>query len=265
MLILGTEKTDTILEHLPESYLLIDDGPVIDALTPPKRRKVTHLDFTKHSFNPLDRMDYHKARQFIAILDTVFPEGASTLTKKNANFILLNALLARSWNKTRTRYLDSLIAPPDKEDTGAVDAYQKIQTLLLSPVLLRFLCSPTDRFSFRGILVARLDRAAMGDFDTFVLGNLLIGNYPGTVVIPDFGFYAMTSHIQLMRQKRLMPGVNFLDEVPPVVKRNLLLMDTKVACHTTFEDAECLAGYAGLIRGTNRYNDFIEDCVGNKP
>ena len=254
MLILGTDKTDTILEHIPESFLLIDDGPVIDALVLPKRRKVTRLDFSIHSFNPLKGMDYLKARQFIAILEAVFPEGADTLTRKNSNFILLKALLE---NRARTRYLDTLIAPPDKKDTSAVDAYQKIETLLLSPVLKRFLCSPTKRFSLRGIILARLDRASMSDFDCFVLGNLLISAYPGQVVIPDFGFYAIPSHIQLMRQQRLFAGLHFFDEVAPKIRQNLLLMPTRFARRCTFDDAQTLAGYAGILRGTVAESDFI--------
>ena len=249
MLVIGTNKTDTILEHLPESYLLIDDGAVIDALALPKRRKVTRLNFSHHSFNPLTGMDYYKARQLIAIFGAVFPEGANTLTKKNSDYALLKALLR---NKTRT--LDTLIAP--SKDPTQQDAYQKIDTLLLSPILRRVLCNPTN-FSMRGIVIARLDRAMMDDFDCFVLGNLLISAYPGPVVIPDFGFYAIPHHIQLIRQNRLVAGLNVLDEVPAAIRQQLLLMHPKLGHRCTFDDAEILAQYAGIPRGTNAHTDFI--------
>ena len=255
MLILGTDKTDTVLEHLPESYLLIDDGPVIDAVTFPKRRKVTHLDFSTHALNPLKGMSYQKARQFIAILDAIFPEGADTLTKKTANFIILKALLRHR------KKLDTLIWLPEKPTSGQYDAYQKIETLLLSPLLKHFLTSPTERFSVRGIVIARLDRATLGDFDCFVLGNLLAANYPKTVVMTDFGFYATPPHIQLMRQQRLIAGLSFLDEVPTKIRQQLLLMPTKLARRCTFDDAEILAGYAGLAKGTVAESDFIAAAI----
>ncbi len=259
MLVLGTNKTQTILDTLPESFLIIDDGDIIDRLALPKRRKVTRLDLAAHSFNPLKGMTYQKARQFITILDAVFPEGANTLTKKNANFVLLKALLK---DKKRTAYLSDLLPVPDKKDTGAVDAYQKIETILLSPVLEHVLNRPTN-LTFSGIILARLDRAALGDFDCFVLGNLLISEYRGTVVIPDFGFYAIPSHIQLVRQRRLIAGVNYLAELAPPL-RNLLLMGETIPARTTFEDAETLADYAGIPKHINRYADFIEECMGTK-
>ncbi|MBV9670041.1 MAG: hypothetical protein JOZ43_03705 [Acidobacteriales bacterium] len=252
MLIVGTEKSP-ILEHLPERFLLIDDGPIIDQLTFPARRKITRFDYKTHSFNPLNNMGYRQARDFIALLDAVFPEGQSTLTKKNANFILLKALLSNP------KRLDRLLYPKDN-DPAHTDAYQKIQTLLLSPVLKTVLCRPTN-ITFRGILLARLNRAELGDFDCFVLGNLLIANYPGQVVIPDFGFYAAPHHIALIRRGRLTAGVNFLDEVPTKLRPNLLLMDDKIARHATSDDAETLAVYSGLSRGTVAFTDYVQRAL----
>lgn len=256
MLILGTDKTDTILEHLPRRFLLIDDGMIADELTFPKHYKVTRFDFSKHSFNPLKGMDYQKARQFITILDAVFPEGANTLTKKNSNFILLNALLEK--RKPIDNYLDKFISP--SRDPAQTDAHQKIQTILLSPVLNRVLLNSTN-FSFEGILIARLDRATLGDFDCFVLGNLLIANYAGTVVVSDFGFYGTPAHTQLIRQDRLIAGLSTLDEVPRPLQQQLLLSPPRIACGTTYDDAETLAAYAGIPKGIIRYGDFIEEAM----
>lgn len=252
LLIVGRDKVDTILEHLPDSFLLIDDGTIIDAVSIPPKRKVTTFDVTKHSFNPLKNIDYRRAREFISVLDSVFPEGKDTLTKKSSNFVLLTALLSNP------KRLDSLFPRASKEP-GEIDAYQKIETLLLSPVLERVLCRPTN-FSFDGILLARLNRAELGDFDCFVLANLLITNYKGQVVIPDFGFYACPFHTSLIRQNRLIAGVNFLDEAVKF-RNNLLLIDEKIGHHCTAEDAECLAGYTGLVPHTNIYNEWVQKRI----
>jgi hypothetical protein len=56
-------------------FLFIDDGPLLDALEIPERRKVIWFDASHHCFNPLHGMDYRRARAFIAVLDAVFPEG----------------------------------------------------------------------------------------------------------------------------------------------------------------------------------------------
>lgn len=251
-LIVGADKSP-ILQHLPERFLFIDDGPLIDRLTLPKRRAVTVFDPAEHSFNPLKDMTYHRAREFMAVLDAVFPEGSETLTRRYSNFFLLRALLSS------VEKLDRLIPEPAKKDAAAQDAYQKIQTLLLSPVLEPVLNRPTN-MSFKGTIIARLDRAVLGDFDCFVLGNLLVSQYDGPVVIPDLGFYQTRFHTSLIRQDRLIAGINSFDEVPE--RRNqLLLIRDKEPSQCTAEDAKVLALYAGLEPGTNRYNDFIWSAI----
>lgn len=247
-LILGSHK-EPILNHLPDQYLFIDDGTLIDKLTIPERKKVTIFDPEAHSFNPLKDIDYRKACEFVNVLDAIFPEGADTLTKRYSNFIILRELL----NKPKS--LDTLI----EQSKETMDAYQKIQTLLLSPVLERVLNHKTN-MSFKGTIIARLDRAVLGDFDCFVLANLLISQYAGPVVIPDFGFYACKFHTSLIRQNRLIAGLNYFDEVPSF-KSQLLMIDNKIGSHCTPDDAKLLALYAGHLPGTNAYNDFIDECI----
>src|SRR5437016_486830 len=99
-LIVGADQTP-ILESIKGNFLFIDDGPLIDQLDIPQRKKVVHFDVSKHHLNPLHEMDYRKAREFMAIIDAIFPEGENTLTKKNANFVLLTSLL------DKPTYLDS--------------------------------------------------------------------------------------------------------------------------------------------------------------
>jgi hypothetical protein len=247
--VIGLTKAP-ILEHLPEEFLIVDDGTTIDRI----KRRARRFDVEKHAFNPLKDMTYQRARAFLDVLNAVFPEGENTLTKRNSNFVLLKALLAEP------RMLSELVPKPNPKDTGALDAYQKVQTLLLSPVLERVLETGLS-FPFTGTILAKLDRATLGDFDCFVLGNLLISLYPGPVVIPDFGFYAHKGHMALIRQNRLIAGVSSFDEVPRF-KTELLLVENKIASKCTPADAEILANYAGLRPGSNAFNDFVDGAIG---
>lgn len=249
-LIIGSNK-GPLLQHLPDQYLLIDDGPLIDALDLPARRAVTVLDLAKHTFNPLKDMDYLRAREFVDVLNAVFPEGESTLTRRYSNFVLLNALLGKP------KRLGSLISQPDRKDTAALDAYQKVQTLLLSPVLERVLNRPSN-MSFKGTIIARLDRAKLGDFDAFVLANFLISQYRGPVVIPDFGFYACAANEHLIRQDRLLAGINSFAEKPALLTQ-LSRFKTVIGRRCTIEDAVELAKYqCAALPNTDAYKDFID-------
>jgi hypothetical protein len=72
-LIIGADKT-AILDSVGSSnFLFIDDGPLIDELAIPSRRKVTRFDVKTHHFNPLHEMDYKRAREFVAVIDAIFP------------------------------------------------------------------------------------------------------------------------------------------------------------------------------------------------
>lgn len=246
-LIVGSRKS-AVLDRLPDTFLLIDDGALIDALDIPDRRKVTFFDTARHSFNPVKDIDYLRACAFVDVLKAAFPEGDNTLTKAAFEYQVLDALL------DKPKGLATLVK--DTKDTAY--AYQKVQRLLLSPVLKDVLTRPTN-LSFKGTILARLDRAALGDFDCFVLGNLLISQYAGQVVVPDFGFYAHAGHAGLVRQKRLVAGVNTLSEAGGL-RQLLLTVDRKVASHSTAEDAKVLALYAGLIPGFND-SDFIATCI----
>jgi hypothetical protein len=171
-LIVGADKIP-IFEYVGSSpFLFIDDGPLIDALEIPSRRKVTRFDVSKHHLNPLHGMNYLRARQFMAVNGAIYPFGAETLRRMDSDYVLLNALLEKP------TYLDSSSLPIRKTLLGRT----------------------------RGIVLARLDRAVLGDFDSFVSANLLISQFKGQVIIPDFGFYGREHHISLIRQNRLVAG-----------------------------------------------------------
>jgi hypothetical protein len=144
----------------------------------------------------------------------------------------------------------------DDEVNGMID------DLLVSPVLRRVLCNPTN-FSFnpKSVIFAKLNRAELGDFDALVLGLFLMAQFEGQIVVPDFGFYGREGHVSLIRESRLIAGVNHLSELSPKLRHSVLLIKDKVASGTTVEDAETLASYARLLRGTNGFNDFVQGAT----
>jgi hypothetical protein len=87
----------------------------------------------------------------------------------------------------------------------------------------------------------------LGDFDALVLGLFLIAHFPAQLCIPDFGFYGREGHVSLIREERLIAGVNFLSELSPKLRRSVLLIEEKEGKGTTVEDAETLAAYERIL------------------
>jgi hypothetical protein len=231
LLVGSADKTERLLNLTPHGFLLIDDGPIADVfLSRFPRAKL--FDPTQHSFNPVKGIDYKRARDFATALYTASPEGKDTLTVRNGKRALTRLLLA---NPTR---LDRLTSSSEAD----TEALATIEDLLLSPVLRRVLCKPTN-FSFKGSVVAKIDRAQLGDFDAFILASLLIGQSQGQVIVPDFGFYGRPLHTILIRQDRLIAGINFLTELESSLQQAVLTMEEKTAYRTTTEDARNLLPY----------------------
>lgn len=227
--------------ELPKSGCLFIHDEVPDV---PRARI---FDPLKHCFNPLKDIDYKKARELADLLYTISPQGENTLTVRNGKRALLKALLgAKRFDRIQG----------DEEVEGMVG------DLLASPLLTRVLCNSTN-FSFNpnSVILARINRAELGDFDALVLGLLLTAQYKGQVVIPDFGFYGRDAHIGLVRESRLIAGVNTLAELGPKLRQSVLLIKDKVAAGATAEDAETLAGYARLARGTNGFTSFVDAAM----
>ncbi len=213
-----------------------------------------------HGFNPLKDLGYRKTCDFIDTLDALFSRGESTLTKDTGLDFIADAL------QGSPKSLEKLIPPPDnKSSTGQVWAYGKVQRILRSPILKRMLCSPTN-FSFnpRSTILARVNRAELGTFDALAIGLLLMTQFKGQLVVPDFGFYAREPHADLLHQNRLIAGVNFLEELPPRLRQLVLLAET-VPSAATFDDAETLALYAGKTRNTMDFNDFVSAAMSLRP
>jgi hypothetical protein len=68
----------------------------------------------------------------------------------------------------------------------------------------------------------------------------------------DFGFYGREGHVSLIRENRLIAGLNTLQELAPKLRQNVLLTKDKVASGATVEDAETLARYERLVPGRSR-------------
>lgn len=213
--------------ELPKGgYLLIADEA-------PDFPKPKIFDPAKHSFNPLKGLTPKRAREITSVLYSMYPQGSNTLTVRKGQWALAPALVEAS-------RLDKVRG--DEEVSGLVG------DLLFSPVLRRVFCEPPN-FLFNPVskICARLNRAELGEFDCLTIGLMLLSVFRGQIVLPSGGFYLRDAHASLIRENRLIFGVNTLSELPPKLRQRALLIEEKVPSGTTIEDAETLAGYARLM------------------
>jgi hypothetical protein len=237
---------------LPKGGFLFIDDEVPDI---PRARV---FDPLQHSFNPSKGISYKKAREIADTLYTIAPQGENTLTVRNGKRALLKAMLDGD-------RLDKVepSARTKAEEATAEEVRGMIADLLASPVLEAVLCQPTNfSFNTNSMILARLNRAELGDFDCLVLGLLLISHFQGQIIVPDLGFYGRDAHVSLIREGRLIAGVNFLGELPTKLRNSALLIKDKVASGARPEDAEVLASYERLVPATNAYNEFVQQAVG---
>ena len=220
----------------------------------PKLKLAKVFDPTKHCFNPLKNIDYRKSCDLVSVLMTLFPGGETTLTKEGVPDVLLDALL------DNPRKLSDLFKN-QSADPSHISAQRMVRRLMRSPVLKRVLCS-RQNFSFdTDIILARINRAELGEFNALALGLFLIAQFEGQVVIPDFGFYGREMHVSLIRENRLIAGINTLGELTPRLRQTVLLIEKKNGSRVTFEDAETLAQYRGMVHGTNEWNEYVQQAV----
>jgi len=137
-----------------------------------------------------------------------------------------------------------------------------ITDIFVSPVLKRVLCSPTN-FSFNpnSVIIAKLNRPELGDFHALVLAFSLTTHFRGQLVVEDFGFYGRDVHASLVRENRLIAGVNFLGELAPRLRNSVLLIKEKIGSGATVEDAETLARHERLRPATNAFNEFVDRAM----
>lgn len=229
------------------AFLYIDDEL-------PKKTLAKVFDPLTHSLDPIGRISEAEAKHLAKMIYLAYPQGENTLTVRTGQINLAKLLHVN----------DRL----DLIDTKDEEARLIIDDLLFLPLLKRVLC-PTDNSTFRQkpmqTVVARLNRAEIGDFAAFIIGQILISQWKGQVIIPDFGFYGRETHISLVRENRLIAGVNFLGELPLRLRNAVLLIGDKHAHHALYDDAELLAKFKGLrpdpTRDDNDFNKFVRSAM----
>jgi hypothetical protein len=93
-----------------------------------------------------------------------------------------------------------------------------------------------------------------------ILGSVLISQFKGQIVVPDFGFYARDFHTSLVRENRLIAAVYSLAELDEKLRQMCLLME-KTPLQCTWDDAQTLARYEGLVPGTVGHSAFVEAAM----
>ncbi len=247
----GRRNTDWLIQHADQPCLLISDPPTADLFLQHKQGRI--FDPLKHSFNPLANMNYARACDFVEIMRYLFPAGHTTLTREEADHLMLEALLDEPTT------LVGLIA--GSTDPGARKAQRLIERLTLSPVL-RSVLTGKRQFDFSGTVVVPLDRTKLGNFDCLALALFLIGQYQGQIVIDDFVFYGRPIHVSLIQQHRLTCHVRRLGALAEGMAEDLLQIEHKSAGGTTHADAVTLADYMCPFQpGQNDYIKFIEEAM----
>lgn len=207
------------------------------------------FDPSQHSLDIFSKMTPRRARELADILYTAIPGGENTLTVRNGRRTL-RPLLAHA------RRFDA-IKTTDEEAAGI------LSDLLFLPELRAPLMPDANVFPLRkhSIILARLNRKEIGDFAALVLGFLLISQYHGRIIIPDFGFYGRDPHASLVRENRLIAKVNFLGELPEKLRSSVLLIKDKHARGALYDDAVLIAKFRGYTPGTNEFNDDVRTSI----
>lgn len=223
----------------------------------PKHAKAKIFDPFEDCFNPLRKgIEKKEARELARALYTASPQGENTLTFRNGRRALARALAdGKRFDKLEVH---SNIKGVKEEVEGM------IEELLFTDLMRRVLCTDDD-FAFTGRntkVFARVNRAELGEEDALALTFLLIANYKGQLVIPDFGFCGRDCHASLINEGRLIAGVKTLAELSPKLRQAVLSIEEKVARRVTFEDAQTLANYmCKHPPPTDGYDTFIKGAM----
>lgn len=208
------------------------------------------FDPRTHSLDVFKGMTPRRARELAELLYTAVPEGQNTLTVRNGKRNLAPIL------RDAKSFTGALTAADD-------EARAMLEDLLFTPELRKPLTGANRIFKMHehSLILARLNRAEIGDFAALVLGFILISIHNGPIIIPDFGFYGREAHINLIRENRLIAGVNFLGELPLRLRQALLLVKDRTAKGALYEDAVLLAQFRGYVQHTNEFNDYVREAM----
>lgn len=241
-------------------FLFIDNKPPI---VPIKRV----FDPRVHSVNVLTHINHIKARQLANAIYAVASEGKETLTVRNGKRALAHLFMGRFETVVQ---IEEWLRNKSAEEKGLSPAYEEalgtLSDILLSPVMRKFLSYRTN-FSFdtKSPIAARIDPAILGRQDAHLITLFLIAHYNGPTIVPNYGPYATTDHLDLIDQDRFIIGINALRELPPKLQDAVLLIKDKHIHGALYKDAVQLAQLKGLrpdpLRDDNKYNDFIARAI----
>lgn len=106
----------------------------------------------------------------------------------------------------------------------------------------------------------RINGSELGDFDAPVLGLLLMAHPKRQIVVPDLLLWSKMScslHKRESSHCRREP----LGELPVILRQSALLIEAKEVSGATMQDAETLAEYAGFVKGTQGFTDYVQSAV----
>ena len=201
-------------------------------------------------FNPLPHLDDIGARIFAEAIYTTTPGGESTLTMRNGLMDIAECIV-----NDKPRHFDEI--------TGTEEVDRIVANAMLSPVLREIFCGVGKQFDFRpkGVVVAHLDRAVLGDFVARVVGRSIMATYKGQLVVNNLEFFGINGHTNLISQNRLIAGVSSLDRLPDELRAEVLSIHDLYGQGATYKDACTLADEARVKRNTDGYDTFVLNAM----
>lgn len=211
------------------------------------------FDPREHCFNPLHGLNPRGAVEAAEILF----KDKDLMTYDHGK----RALAPMLWKASRLDQIKRSKKPTDAE----AEALATVDDALFLPEIRRVFCR-LPNFSFRARpIVARLDRAELGDKAATMIGLFLVQKFRAQIVIDDFGRFARPFHSSLIDQNRLMAKVRTLSQLDKSGLRDLCMTMPKIGRGCIYSDARELAEDAGHIpdptRQDNPFNDFVKGAM----
>lgn len=224
---------------------------ITDSIPEELYRRAKIFDPKKDRFNPLKGITDESAWSLSEALYTISDGGKDTLTVRKGRLELAKALRASK---------NFLAVRSDNEEVQGM-----LEQILFFKTVKDMVSGDEFSLAKNTVVIAHLDRKALGSRVCLIVGLLLLNAYKGQVVVKDFDFYGRDAHIDLIEQGRLMAHVRTLANVPTRLRENLLLIKKKSAINANYKDAKMLAESSGLSEGTEGFSTFIKFAMETPP